>query len=68
MAQRQFFMGVDIGGTFTDLVLFEDGKPKPINAKTLTTPVNPVDGVMNAVRDAMAQAGAQAMPLRSPPT
>ena len=59
MAQRQFFMGVDIGGTFTDLVLFQDGKPKPINAKTLTTPANPVDGVMNAVRDAMAQAGAQ---------
>jgi N-methylhydantoinase A len=58
MAQRQFFMGVDIGGTFTDLVLFQDGRQKPFNAKTLTTPANPVDGVMNAVRDAMAQARA----------
>jgi len=64
MAQRQFFMGVDIGGTFTDLVLFQDGKPKPINAKTLTTPANPVDGVMNAVRDALAQAGAQAAEVK----
>ena len=59
MPQRQFFMGVDIGGTFTDLVLFQDGRQKPFNAKTLTTPANPVEGVMNAVREAMAQAGAQ---------
>ncbi len=64
MAQRQFFMGVDIGGTFTDLVLFQDGRQKPFNAKTLTTPVNPVDGVMNAVREAMAQAGAQPSEVR----
>jgi N-methylhydantoinase A len=59
MAQRQFFMGVDIGGTFTDLVMVEDGRHKPFNVKTLTTPANPVDGVMNAVRDAMAQAQAR---------
>ncbi len=58
MAQRHFFMGVDIGGTFTDLVLFEDGRQKPFNAKTLTTPADPVDGVLNAVREAMAQADA----------
>jgi N-methylhydantoinase A len=64
MAQRQFFMGVDIGGTFTDLVLFQDGRQKPFNAKTLTTPANPVDGVMNAVREAMAQAGAQPSEIR----
>jgi N-methylhydantoinase A len=64
MAQRQFFMGVDIGGTFTDLVLFQDGRQKPYNAKTLTTPANPVDGVMNAVREAMAQAGAQPSEIR----
>jgi N-methylhydantoinase A len=55
MAQRQFFMGVDIGGTFTDLVMVQDGRHKPFNAKTLTTPHDPVEGVMNAVRDAMAQ-------------
>jgi N-methylhydantoinase A len=57
-------MGVDIGGTFTDLVLFQDGRQKPYNAKTLTTPANPVDGVMNAVREAMAQAGAQPSEIR----
>jgi N-methylhydantoinase A len=64
MAQRQFFMGVDIGGTFTDLVLFQDGRQRPFNAKTLTTPANPVDGVMNAVRDAMAQAEAQPQEIK----
>jgi N-methylhydantoinase A len=64
MAQRQFFMGVDIGGTFTDLVLLQDGRHKPFNAKTLTTPANPVDGVMHAVRDAMAQADAQPLEIK----
>ena len=64
MAQRQFFMGVDIGGTFTDLVLLQDGRHKPFNAKTLTTPANPVDGVMDAVREAMAQADAQPLEIK----
>ncbi|MGO9056716.1 MAG: hydantoinase/oxoprolinase N-terminal domain-containing protein, partial [Candidatus Binataceae bacterium] len=64
MPMRKFFTGVDIGGTFTDLVLFEDGRQKPFNAKTLTTPANPVDGVMNAVRDAMAQAAAQPQEIK----
>ena len=57
-------MGVDIGGTFTDLVLLQDGRHKPFNAKTLTTPANPVDGVMDAVREAMAQADAQPLEIK----
>jgi N-methylhydantoinase A len=64
MAERQFFMGVDIGGTFTDLVMFQDGRHKPFNAKTLTTPHDPVQGVMNAVRDAMAQGDALAREVK----
>ena len=34
------YIGVDIGGTFTDLVLAEDGSDRLHNVKTLTTPAN----------------------------
>ena len=51
------YIGVDIGGTFTDLVLAEDSSGRLHNVKTLTTPANPVDGVMTAVRQALADVG-----------
>jgi N-methylhydantoinase A len=51
------YIGVDIGGTFTDLVLAEDGSDRLHNVKTLTTPANPVEGVMTAVREALADIG-----------
>ena len=51
------YIGVDIGGTFTDLVLAEDGSGRLHNVKTLTTPANPVEGVMMAVRQALADVG-----------
>ena len=57
--QRKLFVGVDIGGTFTDLVLAEDGRERCHNVKTLTTPANPVEGVVNAIREALADVGAQ---------
>ena len=40
-------IGVDIGGTFTDLVGYRDGQM--VLAKTLTTPSNPALGVANAL-------------------
>ena len=57
--QRKLFVGVDIGGTFTDLVLAEDGRERCHNVKTLTTPANPVEGVIKAVREALAEVGAE---------
>src|SRR5271156_3992715 len=51
------YIGVDIGGTFTDLVLAEDGSDRLHNVKTLTTPANPVEGVMVAVREALTDVG-----------
>jgi N-methylhydantoinase A len=56
----KYFLGIDIGGTFTDLVLAEETSPRVHNAKTLTTPQDPVTGVMSGVRDVLAQAGAAA--------
>ncbi len=60
MPEQRFFVGVDIGGTFTDLVLAEGSNQKLYKVKTLTTPADPVEGVMKAVRDALSEAGAAA--------
>lgn len=57
---NKYFIGVDIGGTFTDVVLAEQSSHRLYNAKTLTTPAQPERAVMEAVRDAMGQAGASA--------
>ena len=54
----QVRLAVDIGGTFTDVVLERDGAHH--GAKVLTTPDNPADGFMTAVRGVMAEAGAEA--------
>ncbi|HTR73107.1 MAG TPA: hydantoinase/oxoprolinase family protein [Solirubrobacteraceae bacterium] len=50
-------LGVDVGGTFTDAVLIaEDGAVH--TAKVPTTPEDQAEGVMWAVREALARAGA----------
>jgi N-methylhydantoinase A len=61
---RNAYIGVDIGGTFTDLVLAEDGSDRLHNVKTLTTPANPVEGVMTAVREALADVGCSPADVR----
>ena len=40
-------LGVDVGGTFTDLVLIDDVSGKVLAAKSSSTPRNPIDGVMD---------------------
>jgi N-methylhydantoinase A len=42
-------VGVDVGGTFTDLVVFDVETGKIWNLKVITTPRNPVEGVLDAV-------------------
>jgi N-methylhydantoinase A len=48
-------LGVDIGGTFTDVAL-EIGDRR-VTAKILTTPRAPEDGVLAAIRTVIAEAG-----------
>ena len=43
------FVAVDIGGSFTDLVGFDDESGRLYSAKRLTTPDNLVQGVLNCV-------------------
>ena len=50
-------LGVDIGGTFTDVAL-EAGEAR-FTAKLLTTPRAPEDGVLAAVRQVTAAAGVE---------
>ena len=51
-------LAIDIGGTFTDLVLEEDGTRH--TAKVLTTPDHPADGLMQGVDHILEQSGIEA--------
>lgn len=46
-------IGVDIGGTFTDLVYFDDETGETRAAKVATTPEAPEEGVVRAVTEAV---------------
>ncbi len=51
-------VGVDIGGTFTDLVLLEDGRIRA-TAKTPTTHADPSLGVRNGLRTLFPEGGSE---------
>ena len=50
-------LGVDIGGTFTDFVLEEVATGKLHLGKTLTTPIDPSDAVINGLRSLLETTG-----------
>ncbi len=54
-------VAIDIGGTFTDLVL-EDGA-RTLTRKVLTTPRAPEEGVMTGLREILAEGGLRAADL-----
>jgi N-methylhydantoinase A len=43
-------VAIDIGGTFTDLIGFEDATGRFVQAKSLTTPAHLVQGVIDCIR------------------
>ncbi|MBI4505436.1 MAG: hydantoinase/oxoprolinase family protein, partial [Chloroflexi bacterium] len=51
-------LGVDIGGTFTDLIVVDDTAGRLYAAKVLTTPHDPAAGVLDGIAKALAQADA----------
>jgi N-methylhydantoinase A len=51
-------LGIDIGGTFTDLVLLEPETGRLWTHKLLTTPDDPVEAVLLGTRDILARAAA----------
>jgi N-methylhydantoinase A len=44
------FVAVDIGGTFTDLIGFDDARGAFVQAKSLSTPANLVQGIVDCLR------------------
>ena len=47
--ERTISIGVDIGGTFTDVVLIEQGTRSVVSSKVLTTPSKPEQAVLDAI-------------------
>ena len=57
MTDGQIHLGVDIGGTFTDVVLERDGETRSI--KVLTTPQAPEDAILDGIGQICSTAGIQ---------
>ena len=53
-------LGVDVGGTFTDLLLVHDETGSLHRVKTPSTPADPSQGVLTGVRRVAGEAGAEA--------
>jgi N-methylhydantoinase A len=52
---RQILVGVDIGGTFTDIALIDNAAGRVRSTKTLTTPADPAQGVLDGIAKVLAQ-------------
>ncbi len=59
-------LAVDIGGTFTDVVLIDAASGRVIVDKTLTTPAAPLDGVRAGVRQLLVKAGVRPAEITAP--
>jgi N-methylhydantoinase A len=63
-ADGRFRVGVDIGGTFTDLILVDDATGEMTVGKVLTTPADPSAAVADVLRGALSSAGVPAAEVR----
>ena len=59
-ADATYRVGVDIGGTFTDLILVETHSGAITVGKSLTTPTDPSEAVEAVLRDALTRSGVAA--------
>ncbi|VTU25617.1 Acetophenone carboxylase gamma subunit [Variovorax sp. PBL-H6] len=57
---RRYRIGVDIGGTFTDLVMFDTEARMLVNEKVPTTPDDPSRGVLNGIGLLLQKSGVHA--------
>lgn len=56
VTRKQYRLGFDIGGTFTDLVMIDDSSGQITSYKLLTTPHEPAAAVMDGVRHLLEHA------------
>ena len=67
MAEAQDWrLAVDIGGTFTDVVLLEGVSGTVVVGKTLSTPSRPLEGVKQAVLSGLRRAGIRPSDVAAP--
>ncbi len=59
-------LAVDIGGTFTDVVLLDAASGRVVVDKTLTTPAAPLEGVRTGVTQLLGKAGVQPSDINAP--
>ena len=50
-------LGVDVGGTFTDVIVFDETTHDLTIDKVLSTPANPSEGVLRGIEEATRKAG-----------
>ena len=56
--QRRIRIGIDTGGTFTDVVAFDEGDGTLVTTKTPSTPGNPADGFIAGIEKILGIIGA----------
>jgi len=59
MTARRIRIGIDTGGTFTDIVAFDEDDGTVVTTKTPSTPSNPADGFLAGIDKILDLAGAQ---------
>ncbi|UUW92377.1 hydantoinase/oxoprolinase family protein [Pimelobacter simplex] len=59
MTARRIRIGIDTGGTFTDVVAFDEDSGAVITTKTPSTPANPADGFLAGIDKVLEIAGAE---------
>ena len=65
-ARADWRLAVDIGGTFTDVVMIDATSGTVVVDKTLTTPSAPLDGVRTGLRQLLAKAGVRPADITAP--
>ena len=58
MTSRRIRIGIDTGGTFTDVVALDEDSGELVTTKTPSTPANPADGFINGVTKVLDLLGA----------
>jgi N-methylhydantoinase A len=53
-------IGIDVGGTFTDYLLFDDVTGRSVAHKTPSTPADPSEGLIHGLEELLAKAGVSA--------